>query len=347
MKKLLFTLGLSREAILFDSRLYIAKAILAVATGYILGRALPITRLDMISVLLGVMYNLEPINIIGVRGGINQLVASALGAACTGILMVLFGINIFTVTMAVALTLYVSLKLNWRMVSPVAIFTCIYMTQFVQLNRLGVPSVWLTFRLRVSALGVGILIAIIYNYAFSFFYYRKIAYKRLQFAKLQLTTGLEYTENQLTKGENPKARDYISLFPSIFNDLDLVYSNIETMISEAKYSLRPLNAEKLYSTKKLLQYFRDINHLAYDINFTIYSHQNLSFPDDSSLELLQETIRILEKVNFLSGGIVEKKDIQTLDRASHFSFTHSRIYCNVCLIKYYVDLIQKEYCNLY
>ena len=91
MNKLIQIFGLKREAILLDSRLFIVKAMLAISVGYLLGKALPITRLDMVSVLLGVMYNLEAVNVLGLRGGLNQLLASTLGALTTGILVVVMG----------------------------------------------------------------------------------------------------------------------------------------------------------------------------------------------------------------------------------------------------------------
>jgi hypothetical protein len=336
MKRLSSLLGLNREAILFDSKLYIFKAVLAIATGYIIGKALPLTRLDMISVLLGVMYNLEPINILGIKGGISQLIASTLGAACTGILILLFGINVFTISASMALTLLLSLKINWRMVSPVAIFTCIYMTQYVQLDAAGNPSIWLTYRLRIAALGLGILIAIFYNFIFSFIYYRKIAYKRLQFAKDQLLNGLVYTyellESKCEKGE----KEYITLFPSIFNDIDLVYSNISIMINEANYSFKLIHPEKLKTIQKILKYFRDINHLAYDINFVFSRGDEDSRFDSKGLELIKECIDNLKKLDFTN----KEHSLEFIGKTNEKIGT--RINTNISSIKSFVELVLEE-----
>lgn len=346
MKRFFNILSLSKEAILLDSRLYIVKAVFAIAVGYMVGKSLPIARLDMISVLLGVMYNLEPINIIGVRSGINQLVASALGAACTGVLIFLFGINIFTIAFSMALTLLVSIKINWRMVSPVAIFTCIYMTQFVQLNPEGVPSIWLTFRLRIAALGVGVVIAIAFNFLFSFLYYRKIAYKRMEFARIQLINGLIYTEKQLKQNYKNRSRDYISVFPSIFNDLDLVYSNIATMIKESKYSFRGLQGEKLLRMQKILQYFRDINHLVYDINFILCSIDSGASTDEKAVTLIKEASARLERISFTDNG-------STLSGTEDLSYesdgeckSNNRIDYNISSVNRYINLINEEVAKL-
>lgn len=339
MKKLFNILGLSREAILFDSKLFIFKAILAIATGYMVGKGLPLTRLDMISVLLGVMYNLEPINILGVKGGISQLIASTLGAACTGILILLFGINVATISISMALTLFVSLKINWRMVSPVAIFTCIYMTQYAQLDAAGNPSVWLTFRLRIAALGLGVLIAIFYNYIFSFFYYKKIAHKRLEFAKNQLLSGMEYTQRQLEGLDNEQSAEYITLFPSIFNDLDLVYTNISLMIGETKYSFGMLESEKLKTMQKLLRYFRDINHLTYDINFVACRGAKDNKFNEESLKSIKYSINALKEIDFTFSDYnidfieIEKSDINE---------DENRIDSNIQSIRGYVQLVLEE-----
>ena len=226
------TLGLSQEAYLFDSPLYLTKSLLAIATGYIIGKQFPIAQLDMISVLLGVMYNLEPLNRTGVRSGVSQLIASTIGAAATGILVLAFGVNVFSISIGMVLTLYVCLKINWRLVSPVAIFTSIYMTQYIQVNEAGLPSIWLTFRLRIIALGLGVLIALFYNYIFSNLYYRKFAKKRLQYANEQVLNGLIYTAKVFQRTLPRGKRGYIQLFSQQMNDLDLVYSNIEALKTE-------------------------------------------------------------------------------------------------------------------
>lgn len=339
MKGLSNLIGLKREAVLFDSRLYIFKSVLAIAAGYTVGMALPLTKLDMISVLLGVMYNLEPINILGVKGSIGQLVASTLGATCTGILILLFGINVFTVAISMGLTLYAALKINWRAVSPVAIFTSIYMTQYAQLDPYGRPSVWLTYRLRISALGLGIIIATLFNYIFSFLYYRKIAYKRLQFAKQQLIEGLNYTQRKLEGSCEKGDREYITLFPAIFNDLDLVYSNLIVMMSESRYSFNPLNQSKLNSMERILKRFRDINHLAYDINFVYCRGGKDSDFDENGLMVIEDCIQLLSSLDFAAGkqflNISYRESLGTEN-------SYTRINTNISSIKDIIKQVVEE-----
>lgn len=219
-------IGLKKEAILLDSRLYILKAMCAISAGFILGHAFSITRLDMISVLLGVMYNLEAINVSGVKGGINQMLASTLGALTTGLLVYLMGydVTVLTVAIGMGLTLYIALKIDYRMVSPVAIFTSIYMTQFIQRDIAGNPSVLLTFQLRIAALGLGVLIAITFNYLFSFLYYRQIGRRRLEFAKLQSVIGLDKSLAELTSQSTDHNANN-SVLAYVFNDIEMVKSH--------------------------------------------------------------------------------------------------------------------------
>ena len=101
------TLGLGQEAYLFDSPLYLTKSLLAVATGYIIGKYVPIANLDMMSLLLGIMYNLEPLNRLGIRRVVSQILASVIGAAAIGILILAFGVSVFSVSIGVVLTFYV------------------------------------------------------------------------------------------------------------------------------------------------------------------------------------------------------------------------------------------------
>ena len=331
--------SLQKEALLLDSKLYIIKSALAVATGYIAGSNLPIVNMDMISVLLGVMYNLEPINVAGIRGGLSQLAASAVGAFSTAVLISLFGINVYTIAFAMALTIFVSLKMSWRMVSPVAIFTCIYMTQYVQLDSLGNPSVLLTFRLRILALSLGVSIAVFYNYIFSFFYYRKIAFKRLEFIKLQTLSGLSYIRSQLD-GKSADSRNP-SIYQGIFNDIELVSSNINTMLDEAEKIHRSLNKEKLLVIVEIIDLLKKINHLVYDLNFTRLEFDNKgdisanAYADVS--DALLEFSKFLQGIDF-SSDTGSHKEIPDLDIQSRFE--HLRIKENISMIQTYLNQIK-------
>ncbi|MFH5835973.1 hypothetical protein ACHAL6_07835 [Proteiniclasticum sp. C24MP] len=268
MEQIKRLIGLRKEAVLLDSWLYILKAMLAIGTGYVFGMMFDVTRLDMISVLLGVMYNLEATNISAVKGGVNQLLASFLGAVTTGILVYFLGVNILTIMLGMGLTLYMALKIDYRAVSPVAIFTSIYMTQFIQSDAMGNPSILLTIRLRMLALGLGVLIAIIFNLIFSFFYYRKITRKRLEFVRLKLENIMSLTYDYLMDHENPEKMSYNMPFSHVFADIEIVTNNIEALKKEPLIPLNVMQKKNLKTAEEVIRRLKVMTHLAYDSCYT-------------------------------------------------------------------------------
>lgn len=344
MKNLALSLGLKREAMLLDSKLYIIKSTIAIATGYLVGINTPIANMDMISVLLGVMYNLEAINVSGVKGGISQLIASTIGAACTGVLLFFFGINVYTIALAMALTLYVSLRINWRMVSPVAIFTCIYMTQFIQLSASGEPSILLTFRLRIIALSLGVAIAILYNFLFSFLYYKKIAYKRLEFIKIQSLNGLKYTKAILEGKENYEGNKYSNIYSSIFNDIELVTSNIDTMLKESDFPYKSVEKDKLSKILEVIQLLKGINHLSYDTSYAKHEHFSTGDIKPEILILINKVVEELEKIDFTKNNSNLSDNIDILDLEDS---KEDRIAWNLISITKHMNQILEKIPSLY
>jgi len=275
MEQIKKLIGLRKEAVLLDSGLYILKSMLAIGTGYIFGMMFDVTRLDMISVLLGVMYNLEATNISAVKGGINQLLASFLGAVTTGILVYFMGVNVFTIMLGMGLTLFIALKIDYRAVSPVAIFTSIYMTQFIQSDAMGSPSILLTIRLRMLALGLGVLIAIIFNFIFSFLYYRKITRKRLEFVRLKLNHIMSLTLDYLTDGDRTSGMNYNEPFSHIFADIEGVVKNIDALKKEPLIPLNVLEKRNLASAEEIIKRLKVMAHLAYDSCYTKDTYKSI------------------------------------------------------------------------
>lgn len=292
MDKVLTIFGLKREAVLLDSWLYILKSMVAISIGFLLGRAFSITRLDMVSVLLGVMYNLEAVNVSGLKGGFNQMIASTLAALCTGTLVYLMGYNIsvLTIALGMGLTLYIALKIDYRMVSPVAIFTSVYMTQLLQRNAQGVPSVLQTFLVRIAALGLGVLIALSVNFLFSIIYYRRIGKKRLEFVKLQGVAGLKKTYEVLSQSSGYPVSQ--SILASVFNDIEMVKANLETMMKENKLPFNRNEKKNLDCLYEMVIRIKTIIHLAYDSVF-INEEFKISFD-------IQELIRFKTLIDRLA-----------------------------------------------
>jgi len=338
MRQLQLIFGLKREAILLDSRLFILKAMVAISLGYILGQSFSITRLDMISVLLGVMYNLEAINVSGIKGGINQLLASTLGAFTTGLLVVLMGyeISFLTIALGIGFTIYIALKIDYRMVSPVAIFTSIYMTQLIQNDSLGNPSILLTFRLRIVALGLGVAIALVCNFLFSILYYRKLGKRRLEFVKIQGVRGLEKTMSIL-KQDTPQDLSYQPVLAAVFGDIEMVKANLDTMRQEHHIPFNSHEKKNLAIYTDMINHIKTMIHLAYD---SIYIKENTGIKTDlQSLLILETVIQGLKELDFTNLKNTKVKEISLMD-PSLYDHQHLRMIENLNLMgNHYKKLI--------
>lgn len=338
MKFLQQIFGLKREAILLDSRLYIIKAMVALSLGYILGQFFPITRLDMVSVLLGVMYNLDAVNVSGLKGGINQLLASTLGALTTGILVYLFGynINVVVIALGIGFTLYIALKIDYRMVSPVAIFTSIYMTQLLQSDALGQPSVLLTFRLRILALGLGVTIALVCNYLFSILYYRRLGKRRLEFVKIQGVLALEKTVDVLSHKPGADLGTQHQL-AGVFNDIEMVKANLETMMKESQIPFNQTEKENLRVYYAMILEIKTMIHLAYDALYI--KEETKDQTDPKALKGLQAVITGLKQLDFTD---LKKSPNLTLPKVdeTHWPDQNKRMTQNLALIdKHYFRMM--------
>lgn len=313
-EKILRVFTLKKEAVLLDSWLYILKSTLAIAAGYYLGSMFNVTRLDMVSVLLGVMYNLEATNISAVKNGIDQLFASFLGAVATGVLVYLLGVNVMTIALGMGLTIYISIKINYRSVSAVAIFTSIYMTQLIQVDPLGNPNILLTIRIRIFALGLGILIAVIFNFIFSYLYYRKIINKRLEFIKLKSLAVLKLTRNYFDAKHTESTIHYDHAFTSAFADIESVRTNILAMKQEAVMPYNIMEKENILVAEEMATSLKTIVHLAYDLCL-IKDKRNLMLTDEVT-KPLGELIHALEKHDFqhLMNETPEEYRMTTLNR---------------------------------
>ncbi len=330
MRQVQLIFGLKREAILLDSRLYIIKAMVAISVGYLLGQAFSITRLDMISVLLGVMYNLEAINVSGIKGGINQLLASTLGALTTGLLVVLMGYNIsfLTIALGIGFTIYIALKIDYRMVSPVAIFTSIYMTQLIQNDGLGNPSILLTFRLRIIALGLGVAVALLMNFLFSILYYRKLGKRRLEFVKIQGVIGLEKTLSVL-KQDKMNDNSYQPVLAAVFSDIEMVKVNLDTMRQERHIPFNSTEKRNLGIYTDMIIQIKTMIHLAYD---SIYIKENTDIqPNQNLLVVLETVIQGLKELDFTDLKNTKIKEIELID-SSLYNQSYNRIIENLNLM---------------
>ena len=256
---LLNRLKLNREAMLFDSPLYMLKAFLSVMTGYLLFSQHAIIGKDMISVLFGMMLSLEPVNISGIKSGLAQFEATILGGLVTAAIITLAGVNLITVPLAVMMTLYISILLDWRNISPVAFFTSIYMTQYIQFTTGGDPSMLLTLRLRLMALGAGVFVAIAFNFLFSLLFYRSMVRKRTIYLLEKQSAHLKSYISVLGKDTSLDLSSLKGQVTGLFADIDFIANHISDLNKE-KGGSRNLK-EFIDSIGEI----RLINHYFYDL----------------------------------------------------------------------------------
>lgn len=312
MKTIVSLFSLKKEAWLFDSRLYILKTFLSVLTAYAISLLSPnLLRKDMISLLFGLILTLEPVTVTGIRSGLDQIYATTLGAISTAIIITLFGINIWTVALALAVTLFVCLRINWKVVSVVALFTAIYMTQYVQLDAAGMPSVLLTFRLRISALATGVAVAIFYNFIFSLFSYRRMEEKRIAYLLHAIGAHIHNIKKGLVEGSRAIILEEKNHLPHTFNDIDWTFSLL--LDKEKEYAFKkklhlPSKLDYNASLKKVIGSLRNINHLVYDMSYNLLQEDTL-VADKAMIKLLDNSLHLMESFTYYFEHDKDVRDI--------------------------------------
>lgn len=248
---------LSREAKLFGSRVFMIKVFLSLLTAFYLFHNNSLIGKDMISLLFGIMLALEPVSVSGIRSGFSQIKASIIGGLVSAIIILIGGINYITVPLAVALTIYVTLVIDWKNLSIIAIFTAIYMTQYIQFNVLNEPSVLLTFKLRMAAVFTGVFIAIIFNTIFSKLFFKSLVKKRTIYLFEKLSSNIDDFINanfDADLGNNIKIE-----ISNLFNDIDMVGKNVEDLKHEKR------NSKFLMKFEDINTELRNSNHYFMDI----------------------------------------------------------------------------------
>ncbi|MGB3367956.1 MAG: aromatic acid exporter family protein [Acidaminobacteraceae bacterium] len=269
--KIISILKLKKEAQLLDSKLYVLKTFLAISTAYILGINIPIVNRDMISVLFGLILTLQPVNIAGIKNGVNQIKATAIGALVTAIIIYFFGINFITVGLSVAITLYICLVINWKSISTVALFTAIYMTQNFQLGVDGYPSIIRTVEVRLLSLTFGIFMAILFNYIFSTFQYRFMTNKRVVYIMKRLLSDMEELKTDIHNKDRSEIQNNRLALIKTSGKIEWVYSLFDDMSKEFERRGKSsnINLEELKMKMFMLNHLRIICHLLFDINYVL------------------------------------------------------------------------------
>lgn len=268
---------LSENARLFDTKEYLMKTFLAVLIAGLVGKEVSYLSKDMISMLFGMVLTLEPANMSGIRSGLGQIKATLIGAAITGIIVAVFGYSVLTMAIGITLTVYVSMVINWREIMVVAVFTAIYMTQYVQTDGAGNLSEIETVKLRLFALGTGVLIALFVNFLFSLFGYKKLVSKRVYFIYKSLYERMEDISSAFVNKDLNEVSRLQSSLPALFNTVDWIYSTLSDVALDKKrfrFVYRHFDPESYLEHCKNL---RSINHVLYDLCYRCLNNSELYF----------------------------------------------------------------------
>ena len=208
------------------------------------------------------------------------------------------------------------------------------MTQLLQNDALGNPSVVQTFITRIAALGLGVAIAISFNFLFSVFYYRQLGRRRVEYVKLKTVTGLKAIETALI---NHHALSSTGILAGAFNDVEMVKAHLETLGAERKIPLNQREKANLDHYLAIVVELKNILHLAYDSVY-VCDREKLTVTR-ADLEVLSTLIETLEKTDLSVGqgfGSVEWPlgPLTSLDPSS------ARVYGNFRAMAHHFDAIE-------
>ncbi|PKM67706.1 MAG: hypothetical protein CVU95_06405 [Firmicutes bacterium HGW-Firmicutes-2] len=309
--KLLNYILINKEARLFDTKEFLLKAFVAVLIGSFVGESIPYVSKDMISVLFGMMLTLEPVNLTGIRSGFKQVEASVIGALITGLILSLLGYNPWSAALSVTVTLYVSLLINWREFSVVAVFTSIYMAQYVQLDLLGNPSEIETFKLRITALITGVAIAMFVNLLFSFMGYKHMMEKRVFHLLEQISKKTNAIYQMLSLHNYEDTHKIMKDYGDLFNNLNWINGTILDYQKDFFTFKNEQKSVKLEKIIKMTELLREMSHITYDICFRL-SKGDHGYKEPEFVECFEHILhrmdQLLEKLNC----IIHNRDVTSV-----------------------------------
>ncbi len=288
-------LVLSENARLFDTKEYLFKTFLAVLAAGVIGSRSAYVSKDMISLLFGMMLTLEPVNMSGIRSGLSQIQATLIGAVITGVVVTLFGYGVVQTAVGITLTLYVCLLINWRELMVVAVFTAIYITQYVQLDVMGNPSSIETTKLRLAALGTGVLIAFAVNFLFSLIGYRRLVEKRIYYISKELHEKTEAVRDALSERDLEKVIGIMRGLQGLFNTIDWITGTLADVKKDQqrfKVVYRHFDVETYL---KYSQSLRGITHVIYDLCHRVELDGD-AYMEDGFLQAFDERLEYFSRV---------------------------------------------------
>ncbi len=270
---------------------------------------------DLLSPAFASVLCIQPTVFTGLKRGWQELFVSLLGAVLSVILVLPYGINLITIPITVAVTIYIAIKLNLDESIPIAIFTVLYITLF------PLQSIWDTVKIRFLSILLGIGSASLVNYLISF-----IRYKYLFYTRMLRVSDIVYTKfSKLVEGIYDKD---IELLNSLLIEIEQIFRQISNLKNEIKDLRREIawrkhisgiNETVAFYMERILANFEVIIHHTYDIS-RIYSESfskeeripyNLDTKFKELLGILSGFLRNLFKtLNLRDPSVLENREIK-------------------------------------
>lgn len=290
----IFSFKLATEAKLLGSWAFILKASLAMLAAFALGRHIPLANRDMISFLFAMMLSLEPVSATGFKRGLDQFRATLIGGLLSGLIVAVVGINPFGLALSIATILYFTLAQDWRNLSVVALFTGIYMTQFLQLAPDGTPDILLTMLVRILALTAGIVFAMIFNALVSVAYMRRLPHKRMAFLYYRTNKHLQRLLEKLSHQLPLRDDAYLSM-ANLFNDIDWNTQLLRDLSKDPLLVLGRLDTATVHRAIARAEALRRFSHYLFDLELQLRDEALGSLPPDVQKALLQDLQQMLQR----------------------------------------------------
>jgi uncharacterized membrane protein YgaE (UPF0421/DUF939 family) len=237
------------------------------------------------------MLSLEPVSITGFKRGLDQFKATLTGGVLSAIILSVFGINPLGLALSMGAILYFTLSRNWRELSVVALFTGIYMSQFVQTNQMGDPDILMTMLVRITSLSTGILFAMIFNVITSVILSPKLPTNRIEFLKYRYHKHISKVLNKLEVQDRLDDNQHLTL-ANLFNDIDWTLMLFHDLLSDPMIKWRRLKADAVSVAITQAETLRTMSHYLYDLEIYLRTYNfNVTGEDKQAI------IEILTCVN--------------------------------------------------
>ena len=135
-----------------------------------------------------------------------------------------------------------------------------------------------------------------------------------------------------------------NIYSSIFNDIELVTSNINTMLKESDFPYKSVEKDKLSKILEIIQLLKGINHLSYDTSYAKYEHFSTEDIRPQTLILINKVLEELEKIDFTKDNSNLSDKIEILEMEN---LKEDRIAWNLISMTKYMNQILEKMPSLY